>query len=170
MWDYNPSLVTPATVDPTKAGQGRYYAGGAGHHHSRPRRLRGHAQWMKNYVGRMPTRFYDGHHAFLTARRASVIPPKPTITYVGAAGYPADSLRFQHVGLHQPEPARPSRAMEWRIARDDRHRAAGLRPDAAAEYEINAQWDSGPITAFSNTVAIPGAGLEAGGTTGCGCG
>jgi len=156
MWDYNPIMVS-GYVNPSKAGQGRFYAGNPPSIIiPAPGGFPGMIQKMKNYVASRGT-WIDS--SILTDDY--LVPYKPTVTYIGAAGYPIDGLRFRSSSYSGPY-STPFGAMEWRIARITNPGAADFDPTQPRYYEINPQWESGELTTFNDTIAIPGSGLEVG--------
>lgn len=84
----------------------------------------------------------------------ALIPFTPTISYVGSPGFEADSLAFQTTPFSDPQGSGSFAAMQWRIA-DVTNVAAGLDPSVKFKDEWTANWDSGPLTTFSSTIAPP---------------
>ncbi len=88
MWDYNPIMIS-SYVNSSKAGQGLFYAGGGGR--SCPaNNFAGMIQLMKNYI---VSRGAWIDSTILNADE-TLIPNKPTATYVGQPGYHLDQLSF----------------------------------------------------------------------------
>jgi|TARA_B100000809_G_C14880389_1_gene438967 hypothetical protein len=54
--------------------------------------------------------------------------------------------------------------MEWRIAEVTDPNAADFDPTKRRKYEIEADWESGLITSFDASIAIPGETLDPGDT------
>ena len=75
----------------------------------------------------------------------SLIPNTPVLTYTGTAGFPTNGLSFQSTTFSDPQGSGTFRAMEWRLA----------SLDDPSVLEIEASWESGEITPFSNTISIP---------------
>jgi hypothetical protein len=88
MWDYNPKM-TSDTYSSTlgKAGQGRFYQWP--NEPSVSKDFNGCVQLMKNYVTYRSSVVLDP-----IAADAS-IPATPVVTYIGAATYPINQLRFR---------------------------------------------------------------------------
>jgi autotransporter-associated beta strand protein len=159
MWDYNPIMVS-SYVNSSKAGQGRFYAGSSslGITIPSPGGFAGMLQWMKNYVVSRGS-WIDS--SILTDD--AQVPGKATVSYIGAAGYPIDGLRFQTTTYSSPT-STPFAAMEWRIARVTNPSDTNFDPSQPRYYEINSEWDSGELPSFANTISIPGSELVVGGT------
>ena len=175
MWDYNP-ILNSSYVNSSKAGWGRFYAGGSvtipgdAAATSIPARgsFRGMAQLMKDYVAFV----YDKSRKWwgdpsngpsLTSLLLDpVVPNTPTVTYVGPAGYPIDHLRFRTspfsaiIGSFA--------AMTWRIAEVTDIHAPTYDPAAPRRYEIEAAWASPELISFSSDIEIPAGAVEPGRT------
>ena len=93
----------------------------------------------------------------------ALIPNKPTITYVGASGVPADGLAFQTTPFADPQGSNTFGAVQWRIAQVT-DVAAGLDVNRTFLNEWTASWDSGPLTLNSNTISPPASAVIAGNT------
>src|SRR5215207_218950 len=155
MWDWNPVMGDPnKSSAPEKAGQGRFYAGGSGVTIPAPGGFAGMVQKIKNYVVTRGT-VLDNQAA------DPGVPARPTLTYVGAAGFPADGLRFRTTPYSDPQ-ANPFAAMEWRLAEITNPSAPGYDPKAPKKYEIDALWESGELTTFNNEITVPARYVEAG--------
>ena len=87
--------------------------------------------------------------------RDAGIPTKPTVTYLGRAGFPTDDLRFRSSTFADPNGNDTFGAMEWRIAEVTNPSAPGYDPRAPKKYEINADWESGELTMFNGEVKVP---------------
>src|SRR6185436_20030357 len=88
--------------------------------------LPGMAQDMKNFM------FNGGNNAWWIDRTSigaggwitrldtlatdAAIPNRPTITYAGTNGYPADGLIFQSSAFSDPQGPSTFAAMQWRVA------------------------------------------------------
>lgn len=159
MWDYNP-IMDPATgyTYSDKGGVGRYYAGNpsSGITIPAPGGFRGMVQEMKNYVVTRAA-VLDGLAA------DSLIPNKPTLTYLGPADHAIDKLTFKSSNFSSPGNNSTFASMEWRIGEtydpSNPIYASGPRP-----YEITANWESPELTTFGSTMSIPSGSLEAGHT------
>ena len=153
MWDWNPHMASPSgeSSSPGKAGQGRFYQ------IATTKDFPGMAAKMKAYVVSRGS-FLD------TLASDTAIPNKPTLTYLGAAGFPADDLRFRTSAFADPQGAGTFGAMEWRIAEVTNPAAPGYDPKAPKKYEINAAWESGELTTFDNEVQVPAYVVRAGRT------
>ncbi len=58
-----------------------------------------------------------GLHALIPSLADAAIPDTPTISYIGAANYPVNDLRFETSAFSDPQGAGTFGAMKWRIAR-----------------------------------------------------
>lgn len=90
----------------------------------------------------------------------SSIPSQPSLSYVGPAGFPANSVTFQSSTFADPQGSGTFAGMQWRLAEvQDTNRAAA---DARIlpPMEWSPVWFSGTLTAWSNRVAIPTAYLQ----------
>ncbi|MFM1904090.1 MAG: hypothetical protein RLZZ440_1990, partial [Planctomycetota bacterium] len=157
MWDYNP-IMASASVNPSKAGVGRYYAGGPsaaafGSFAAMMDVLADYAQARGQYI--------DGK--LITPAEEARVPKKPTITYAGAAGYSVDGLAFATTAYQDPQ-FNPFAAMEWRVGEISNPSLAGHDPTQPWKYEIDAVWESGELTSFTDSVTVPAGVLEAGKT------
>ena len=155
MWDWNPVMADPNRTYGDKGGQGRFYAGGPGVTIPAPGGFAGMVQKMKNYV---VTRagVLDGLAA------DSFIPAKPTIQYVGAAGFPPDALRFSSSPF--TDSTGTFAAMQWRLAEVTNPSAPGYDRRAPKKYEVDAVWESGELTAFAPEVDVPAQYVQTGKT------
>jgi len=147
MWDYNP-ILNSSYVNPDKAAWGRFYQTAT------PKTFRGFVQKLKTYVNTRGT-YLDGIAV------DSLIPKKPTVTYVGASGFPINSLRFESSAFSDTSGV--FAAMKWRIAEITPSSAAAYDPSSPRKYEINANWESAEITTFGG-VTIPPGSLQVGKT------
>jgi hypothetical protein len=154
MWDFNP-ILTSGYVNSSKAGHGRFYAGGGGIPATGS--YAGMMQRLKNYV--------VSRGAFIDSsilNDGAQIPVKPTISYTGEAGFPINRLQFTASPFSSSASA--FKSMEWRIAEIYHPGTANYEPGTAWKYEINAAWESGELTSFNSVLDASGAGLEAGRT------
>jgi hypothetical protein len=142
-WDYHPRVTNHR-----HAGQGRYYRAGA------TGDFAGMIKLMKDYV------VSRGFWVDQQILRDPLIPPAPTLNYLGPAGFPANGLRFA------PGPYKgrtPFAAVKWRIAEiipGDRVKADPHSPQA---YEITPVWESEELEQIGE-IAIPPDGLKSGHT------
>ncbi len=133
MWDYNP-ILSSGYVNSSKAGHGRFYQSAVG-----PGGFPGMAQKMKNYVVERGN--------WLRNNTLDLTPPdKPSISYIGASGYPVTELSFRSssfagVGMSAAEIA-------WRIGEvnDPVNTPADYLPGTRYKYEIESAWEAGPAT------------------------
>ncbi|MCX5643192.1 MAG: lamin tail domain-containing protein [Phycisphaerae bacterium] len=158
MWDYNP-ILTSSYVNSSKAGWGRFYQAVA------TRDFPGMAQQMKDYVTFVYTHTRNWMNdpsngpSLTTLAADTMLPTKPTVTYIGPAGYPADRLSFRSSAYSSYV---PFGAMKWRIAEVSNPTAPRYDPNDPKKYEIQAAWESPEITPFAGDVRIPTSVVEAG--------
>ncbi|MEA3367616.1 MAG: lamin tail domain-containing protein, partial [Planctomycetota bacterium] len=149
MWDYNPILVSDY-VNLGKADHGRFYENSATDDFA------GMVQLLKNYVQNKVDGFLAGQDYAFDPKVASdegLQPGTPTVTYTGAAGYPADQLAFHCSNFSGSGAAFD--AMEWRIAEVSVPGTPQFDPDEPRHYEIDADWESGELATFDPDVALP---------------
>jgi hypothetical protein len=150
-WDYNPIMINPSIVQPSKAGQGRFYQRG-----TPTRDFPGMVQWMKNYLG------YRSTNTAFSLDTISVEPQrpaKPSLSYTGPAGFPLDRLSFQSSSY---QGTGPFASVKWRIAEISRTNHPAYRPSNPQPYEIQAVWESPEYTNEVSEISLPPAGLRAG--------
>lgn len=85
---------------------------------------------------------------------ASRIPDTPTLTYVGLPNFPTNGLSFETSSFSDPQGNSTFRALEWRLARINQ----------PGDLEIDASWESGELTTFSNTLDLPTTAVRSGTT------
>lgn len=154
MWDYNP-ILTSEYINPGKAGHGRFYAGGE--EIPPTGSFAGMIQLLKDYA---TTRGNWIDNNILTDD--DLAPVTPTITYTGEAGFPLDGLEFSTSPFSGP--GTTFATMEWRIGELANPDTPQFDAGQPWKYEIDAVWESGPLSAFDSAIAVSGAGLEAGHT------
>lgn len=84
----------------------------------------------------------------------TLIPSTPILTYTGTGGFPTNGLSFQSTAFSDPQGSATFGAMEWRLA----------NLDAPSVLEIEASWESGETTPFSNAITIPTTAVRSGST------
>jgi hypothetical protein len=163
MWDYNPIMNDSSRSTAVgKAGTGRYYRGGGGQVVPLPT-FAGMMQKMKSYVLTRGTYLDNLSRDTEPGTGLRNEPARPTVTFLGAAGFHADDLRFRSSQYVDPNNT-PFAAMEWRIAEVTNPAAPGYDPKAPKKYEIDAAWESGELTTFAPDVTIPATVVVAGRT------
>ena len=147
-WDYNPKMTSSSfTPHLGKAGQGRFYQFPfeSGTNSALRGSFNATVQIMKNYVN------IRGVCLDELAFDAE-IPSRPTLTYLGQAGYPLNGLQFRtspFSGSHA------FAALEWRLGEVANSAAPAYDPAAPRPYEIEAKWQSGEISPFASEITIP---------------
>lgn len=92
------------------------------------------------------------------------LPAKPTITYSGTAAYPVDGLAFTSSAYSDPQGAGTFSGIQWRVGEVTDPTAPAFDPTAERIYEAIAVYDSGVLTTFSASRAIPATALRVGHT------
>ncbi len=146
LWDYNPVFGTRYVV-PTRTEAGKFYTSTAA------RTFRAMIQQMKEFAAE--------RMAWIDATLLTDVgyPVTPGISYSGAAGFPADGLRFTAGAYGGPA---PFSMMEWRIAEVTHPGAPVYDPSAPFLYEIDARWESGEIGFYQPEMTPPGGVIEPG--------
>jgi hypothetical protein len=142
MWDYNPIIAAASA-----GGTGQYYAV------SPTNDFAGMIQVFKDYI--------DTRTDYINRRVLKgddKIPDTPSLVYIGDADFAVNLLQFRASEYHS-QSEQPFAAMQWRIAEVTDTSSEGFDPREPRKYEINAAWDSGPITAFNDTMSIPSSNL-----------
>ncbi len=136
MWNYNPKSTK----------QGNFYANMT----LTETNFVGYWRYLKTYV---TTNGYGG--AAVEAKLGlSGVPNAPSVTYLGAAGYPTDDLRFR-VSDFSDTDGGAFAALQWRIAEITPTNAPGYPAvEGGIRYEINAAWSTQSV-AFASDVHIP---------------
>jgi hypothetical protein len=89
------------------------------------------------------------------------IPARPTITYAGLPGFPADGLLFASSAFSDPQGAGTFDAMQWRVAEITPTNMAVAGPDQL-RLEWDAAWDSGELPIFNAQLSFPSAYVQPG--------
>ncbi len=142
LWDYNPIFHT-RYIMPERTFPGLFYSSVPSHD------FRGMVQAMKQYVVERSawidsTLLTDHDH-----------PLTPTVSYIGANGYPADGLSFRSDGFRDPQGGHTFAAMEWRVGEVSRPGLPSYDPAQPRRYEIDATWRSGALSRFDDTITLP---------------
>ncbi len=142
MWDYNPILIS-GNVDANKAGHGRFYeATGA-------RTFAAMLALEKAYIVSRGS-FIDT--SILTDE--AQVPAKPTLTYTGLSGFPANGISASSSNFSSPSGASFA-AMEWRLASFTDVNAPLFDPAQPRKYEIEADWETAEIPSFAANISVP---------------
>jgi len=149
MWDYNP-ILSSSYVNGSKAGLGRFYDIAAGGNFA------GMISRMKSYVVERAN-YIDTQLA-----ADAQIPSTPTVTSTSPPTYPVNQLTFATSAFS--DATGTFAAMEWRLAEVTDPDNPNYDPSAPKLYEVNAAWESGPLSTFSSNVTIPGQYVEPGHT------
>ena len=94
----------------------------------------------------------------------SEIPNTPRITYVGLPGYPTNGLVFRSSRFSDPQDSRSFAAMEWRVAEITDPTAPKFDPTERFKLEWEADWESGELSSFNSSAAIPTVAVRSGRT------
>lgn len=85
----------------------------------------------------------------------TAIPNRPTLSYIGTAGFPANDLRFQSSAFSDPQGAGTFAAIQWRVGKIAAPGVSGYTPGEPFTYEISQVWTSAEIAPFNNQIRIP---------------
>jgi hypothetical protein len=159
-WDYNPVMVNTAIINPSKAGQGRFYQWSV--EPTVSKNFDGCIQLMKNYINyRSTTANLSGTATGMDGIAADAARPnRPTLTYTGPTNYPVNRLTFHSSNFGSPS-NNIFASMKWRIAEVQDPSAPAFDPSAPHPYEIEATWE-GTNNTFVADVTLPPAGLKTG--------
>lgn len=113
---------------------------------------------MKNFATNERGSFMD--QLGNTGGENSLYPVKPTISFIGTAGYPVNDLRFQTTAFNDPQGATTFGALQWRIAQVNA--SATYTPGEKRLLEVEASHISPEITAFGSTYCFPSSACEVG--------
>lgn len=141
-WDYNPIFDT-RYVSEARTEPGHYYI------ESPDGTFRGMVELMRLWV-------YDrakwAETYLLTDHNQ---PATPAIAYEGAAGFPADQLRFATSPYADPQGVSTFGGMEWRIAEVTHPGAVNYDPNGPRLFEIDAAWESGVLFTYGREMTPP---------------
>lgn len=93
----------------------------------------------------------------------SAIPVRPTLTYAGPPGFPADGILLQSAAFSDPQGAGTFASMQWRLAEITPTNVA-VSGIEKLKLEYDAVWDSGELSAFNSQMQIPVQFIEPGKT------
>jgi hypothetical protein len=126
--------------------------------------INAYVQDMKDFM------FKGGNHAWWIDRQTigsggwitrldtlaadSTVPKRPTLSYVGATNFPVSGLVFRTTAFSTPQSGRSFAAMQWRVAEITPTNTPASDP-TRIKLELDAVWDSGELTTFTNQVQIP---------------
>ena len=82
-------------------------------------------------------------------------PDRPTITYTGAADYPANGLDFQSTAFSAAATGTTFGAMQWRTGEIAAPGLSGYTPGEPRKYEVEEVWTSAALTPFAATMRVP---------------
>jgi len=147
MWDYNPILTSPY-INGSKAGHGRYYQAAS------PQTFAGMIDHVKDHIADQTANPIKSSSNHLSGED-SIIPAKPTISYVGGAGFPSNDLVFQSTAFSDPQGSGTFDGMQWRIGEVYHEGITGYIAGDPYRYEIEEVWTSAILPAFAATQTIP---------------
>jgi hypothetical protein len=152
-WDYNPLMTNSSVVNLSKAGHGKFYQ--FPNEPGVPKNFNGAVQLMKNYI--------NSRGAWVDTNLASdpMIPDTPAVTATGATNFPANRLIFSASAYGGSS---AFAAMKWRLAEITDPSNPTFDPSQPRKYEINADWESDELTAFTSAITIPSAIVKVGRT------
>ncbi len=143
MWDYNP-ILTSGYINSSKAGHGKYYEA------TGQRTFAAMITHVKNYITTR-SNYIDNN----VLNDDAQLPQKPTITYVGGPGFPANALAFQSSAFSDPQGSGTFAAMQWRIGEIYYDGVANYVAGEPYRYEIEEVWTSEILTSFDALVQTP---------------
>ena len=148
-WDFNPLMTNASIVNLSKAGMGRFYQAAT------TKNFNGMVAQMKSYVGFRATNILD-KLAF-----DSAAPMQPTVTFDGTITFPVNRLRFRIAAYSG---ANAFASMRWRLAEITPATALAFDPAKPRKYEIEADWESGELSAFTPDIEVPSVVVKVGHT------
>ncbi|MBT5690976.1 MAG: hypothetical protein HOI65_07675 [Opitutae bacterium] len=92
----------------------------------------------------------------------NAIPDMPTISYSGPADVPLDAIFLKSTAFRDPQGVSTFGAIQWRIAEILPVAIPSLIKKGKPKLEWYADWDSGPLNLFSDTIRVPARSLQAG--------
>ena len=102
---------------------------------------------------------------FLESEAAdAAVPNRPTLSFIGGAGYPANDLRFQCSAFADPQGAGTFGAMQWRLGKIAAPGLAGYVEGDPFDYEVTEVWTSGELAVFNNQIRLPATSAQPGRT------
>lgn len=140
LWDYNPILESRYVME-DRARWGEFYK------NSPTGDFRGMMAYMKSWA-RSRMAWID--QTLLTDQGA---PARPSVTYTGPAGYPADALTFTASAFSDPQ-GDALAGVQWRAAQVVWPGLPGYSPDAPNRYEIDSGWTS-PVMTRLESFQVP---------------
>jgi len=81
------------------------------------------------------------------------VPARPTISYLGSAGFPTSDLRFGTTPFSDPQGNSTFGAIQWRVAEVNTN--SSYVPGVKRLLEVVATFDSGPLAIFSSSYLVP---------------
>lgn len=110
----------------------------------------GMVAWVKAFIA------FDPHGGGRLTKMAAdtTIPETPTLSYIGAATYPADGLQFRCSPFASPT-NRSFVAMRWRLAEVLDPSVPNYLAGEPWRYEITETWNSGDLPSFADTLSLP---------------
>jgi len=151
LWDYNPILIS-SYINPSKASHGRFYQAAS------TKDFEGMIRLLKQYVSSR------GSWMDSTIVQDNQIPYRPSVTYVGAPGFPIDDLRFEASAFQDPQGSQTFGAMKWRIAEVTPPGSPPFDPGAPKLYEIESTWESEEMSTYRSGITIPASVVKIGHT------
>ncbi|MGJ8726689.1 MAG: lamin tail domain-containing protein [Roseibacillus sp.] len=144
MWDYNPILVS-SFVSLNQAGHGEFYKLSA----TTPDSFEGMAQKMRNYI--VTRRAWIEQNVLTDSAQ---VPHRPVLSYEGTSGFPANEIAVASSGFSSPVGSSFA-GMEYRLAEVTDETSVAFDPMEPRKYEAECDWESGTLTAFTETMEIP---------------
>ncbi len=116
----------------------------------------GMVRWLKDF-----TLTGYGQNFLSTEINDAAVPNRPTISYVGSPGFPADGIVLKSSAFSDPQGDNTFAGMQWRVAEIT---PASTPPDLKSprRYEVQAAWQSSILTSFADTITVPTEALRVG--------
>lgn len=93
---------------------------------------------------------------------SGLLPARPVIRYAGAANHPLNGLVFQTGAFSDPQGAGTFGGMQWRIGQIEDPAAPAYHPADEFILEYTPVWESGALTTYQSSLAIPTGALKPG--------
>lgn len=149
MWNYHPRTASAHRGAFYRSPSSTTFRGGTVNRTLVSTDHAGMARWIKDFT-------LTGYGAmFLDSEVVdAAIPNRPSISYAGVAGYPADGIVLRSSAFSDPQGDNTFAAMRWRVAEVTPASTAsdGRNP---RRYEINPAWESPVLSVFGDTITLP---------------
>lgn len=100
--------------------------------------------------------FLDNLQLGVGNSEGSTMPSTPTPAYQGPVGYPTNSLTFGTSAFADPQGTGDFAAVQWRVAEVTDANAPAYDPTKKLKLELEAAFESAPLTTFASSYKFPG--------------